>query len=112
GRDSLCVVMLGAAAWSFAYALELSAPTTSERELWGALKYVGVTVLPAAWLVFALQYTGRVERPRRSFLGALAIEPLVVLGLLSIPGTRELIRFYPPGRPQPIPTADAGVLYW
>jgi N-terminal 7TM region of histidine kinase len=54
GRNSLCVVMLAVAVSSFAYALELSAPTTSDRELWGALKYVGVTVLPAAWLVFAL----------------------------------------------------------
>src|SRR6478752_2589289 len=97
GRNSLCVAMLATAAWSFAYALELSAPTTSDRELWGALKYVGITVLPAAWLVFALQYTGRVGRPNRLFLGALIIEPLIVLGLLAVSGTRHLIRFYPPG---------------
>ncbi|HYB31746.1 MAG TPA: histidine kinase N-terminal 7TM domain-containing protein, partial [Solirubrobacteraceae bacterium] len=75
GRNSLCVAMLATAVWSFGYALELAAPTTSERELWGALKYVGVTTLPAAWLVFALQYTGRIGRPRRWFLGALTIEP-------------------------------------
>ncbi len=112
GRNSLCVAMLAAAVWSFAYALELSAPTTSDRELWGALKYVGVTALPAAWLVFALQYTGRVGRPSRLFLGALTIEPLVVLVLLAVPGTRHLIRVYPPGPAQPIPTVKAGVLYW
>jgi diguanylate cyclase (GGDEF)-like protein/PAS domain S-box-containing protein len=112
GRNSLCVAMLATAVWSFFYALELSAPTTSDRELWGALKYVGITVLPAAWLMFALQYTGRIGRPSRFFLGALTIEPLVVLVLLFVPGTRHLIRFYPPGPPQPIPTADAGVLYW
>jgi diguanylate cyclase (GGDEF)-like protein len=112
GRNSLCVVMLAVAVWSFAYALELSAPTTSDRELWGALKYVGITVLPAGWLVFALQYTGRVGRPSRPFLGALTIEPLVVLVLLVVPGTRHLIRFYPPGPAQPIPTVDVGVLYW
>ena len=104
--------MLATAAWSFAYALELAAPTTGGRELWGALKYVGITVLPPAWLVFALQYTGRVGRPNRWFLGALTIEPLIVLVLLAVPGTRHLIRFYPPGPPQPIPTADAGALYW
>ncbi len=112
GRNSLCVVMLATAVWSFAYALELSAPTTGERELWGALKYVGITVLPAGWLVFALQYTGRMGRLRWRYLGALAIEPLIVLALLAIPGTRHLIRFYPPGPPPPVPTANAGVLYW
>src|SRR5215467_8580144 len=73
GRNSLCVAILATAAWSFAYALELSAATRSDRELWGALKYIGITVLPAAWLVFALQYTGRVSRPSRSFLAALTI---------------------------------------
>jgi diguanylate cyclase (GGDEF)-like protein/PAS domain S-box-containing protein len=112
GRDALCLAMLATAAWSFAYALELSATDTSHRELWGALKYVGITVLPAAWLVFALQYTGRMGRPKAWFLGALAVEPVLVLGLLAAPGTRHLIRFYPPGRPQPIATAQAGTLYW
>ena len=112
GRNSLCVAILATAAWSFAYALELSAMTTSDRVLWGALKYVGITLLPAAWLVFALQYTGRMGRPSPRFIGALAIEPVVVLALLAVPGTRHLIRFYPPGPPQPIPTASAGTLYW
>src|ERR1700733_7762640 len=46
GRNSLCVVMVATAVWCFAYALELAAPGTGERELWGALKYVGITVLP------------------------------------------------------------------
>jgi diguanylate cyclase (GGDEF)-like protein len=108
GRNSLCVAMLATAVWSFAYALEVSATGTGHRELWGALKYVGVTVLPAAWLVFALQYTGRMGRPRGWFLGALAVEPLVVLALLADPTTRHLIRFYPSGAT----TASGGVLYW
>ena len=59
GRNALCIAMLATAVWSVAYAAELSATGTSHRELWGALKYVGVVVLPPAWLVFALQYTGR-----------------------------------------------------
>ena len=112
GRNSLCVAILATAVWSFAYALELAAMTTSDRVLWGALKYVGITLLPAAWLVFALQYTGRIGRPGPRFIAALAIEPVVVLALLAVPGTRHLIRFYPPGPPQPIPTASAGTLYW
>jgi diguanylate cyclase (GGDEF)-like protein/PAS domain S-box-containing protein len=112
GRNSLCLAILATAAWSFAYALELSAMTTGDRVLWGALKYVGITLLPAAWLMFALQYTGRIGRPSPRFIGALAIEPVAVLALLAVPGTRHLIRFYPPGPPQPIPTASAGTLYW
>jgi diguanylate cyclase (GGDEF)-like protein len=112
GRDALCLAMVATAVWSFAYALELSATGTGHRELWGALKYVGITLVPPAWLVFSLEYTGRIGRPSPRFLGALAIEPVVVLTLLAIPGTRHEIRFYPPGPPGPIPTASAGTLYW
>src|ERR1700735_703098 len=109
GRNSLYVVMVATAVWCFAYALELAAPITSDRELWGALKYIGITVLPAGWLVFALQYTGRMGRLSWRYLAALSIEPLIVLALLAIPGTRHLIRFYPPGPAAAVPTANAGV---
>jgi diguanylate cyclase (GGDEF)-like protein len=112
GRNSLCVAMVAAAVWSFAYALELSAMSTGNRELWGALKYVGVTAVPPAWLLFALQYTGRMGRPSARLLAGLAVEPVVVLALLAVPGTRHLIRSYPSGPPPSIPTANAGVLYW
>src|ERR1700744_2856166 len=74
GRNSLCVVMLATAVWAFAYALEVWAPTTGDRGLWGALKDVGITVLPDGWLVFALQYTGRMGRLRPRYLAALTIE--------------------------------------
>ncbi len=112
GRNSLCVAMVATAVWSFAYALELSAMSRGHRELWGALKYVGVTTVPPAWLMFALQYTGRTVRPSARLLAALTVEPVVVLALLAVPATRHLIRFYPPGPLQPIPTASAGALYW
>jgi len=112
GRNSLCVVLLAAAVWSFAYALELSASSLDARELWGALKYVGTTALPPAWLVFALQYTGRLAQPRPRLIGALAVEPLVVLTLLAIPATRSLIRSYPPGPLQAVPMPRLGAVYW
>ncbi len=112
GRNALCVAMLATAVWSCAYALELSATGTSHRELWGALKYVGITIVPPAWLTFALQYTGRMGRPSPWFVGMLAIEPVAVLALLAVAGTRHLIRVYPAGPPQPVPTANAGALYW
>ena len=112
GRNGLTVAILAAALWCFAYALELAAPTDAQREVWGAVKYTGVTALPPAWLVFALQYTGRLRRPGLRVLAALAIEPVAVLTLLIIPATRHLVRFYPPGRPQRIADASVGVAYW
>ncbi|MGZ4665028.1 MAG: putative bifunctional diguanylate cyclase/phosphodiesterase [Frankiaceae bacterium] len=113
GRNSLCVVLLAAAAWSLAYALELAAPSSSTvRVIGGDLQYVGTTVLPPAWLIFALQFTGRVARVGPRLLGALAVEPLVVLSFLACTPTRALIQSYPPGPPQPIPIPRLGVGYW
>ena len=112
GRASLCAVLLAAAVWCVAYALELVASGDS-RVLWGALKFIGTTLLPPAWLIFALQYTGRLTRPRRRLLAALAIEPALVLLLLAYSPTRSLIRSYPAEQLQAtLPTVRLGVAYW
>jgi diguanylate cyclase (GGDEF)-like protein len=112
GRTSLCVVLLAAAVWSFAYAFELASRTPESRDLWGAVKYVGPALLPPAWLVFALQYTGRLAHPRPRLLAALSVEPAVLLGLLAYPPTQALIRSYPPGPVQAVPMVREGSLYW
>jgi diguanylate cyclase (GGDEF)-like protein/PAS domain S-box-containing protein len=112
GRASLCAVLLAAAVWCLAYALELASSGES-RVLWGLLKFIGTTLLPPAWLIFALQYTGRLARPSRRMLPALAIEPALVLLLLAYPPTRSLIRSYPAGQLRvPLPTVHQGVAYW
>ena len=58
---SLAVLLTAAAWWGLFYAVELSTSTNdlATRSLWGDVKYVGVCVLPPAWLAFSLQYTGR-----------------------------------------------------
>ncbi len=111
-RASLCVVLLAAAAWCVAYALEL-ATSGDSRVLWGALKFIGTTLLPPAWLIFALQYTGRLARPGRRLLAALAVEPALVLALLAYSPTRSLIRSYPAAELRAtLPTVHLGVAYW
>jgi diguanylate cyclase (GGDEF)-like protein/PAS domain S-box-containing protein len=111
-RVSLCAVLLAAAVWSVAYALELVASGDS-RVLWGAVKFIGTTLLPPAWLIFALQYAGRLARPRRRLLAALAVEPALVLSLLAYSPTRSLIRSYPAEQLRArLPTVHLGVVYW
>ena len=111
GATSLCVVLAGAGWWCLAYALQLAAPTVDGAVLWGAVKYVGTTALPPAWFVFALQYTGRGRTGPRLY-AALCVEPLIVLGLLAVPRTRALIRYYPAGPSSPVPQPRLGAAYW
>ena len=110
---SLAVLLLSVAWWATAYALELSSHDIAVRGFWGEVKYVGITILPAAWLVFVLQYTGRGRLVTRRLLWLLAIEPAAVLTLLVIPGTRALIRYYTPETVnEEIPTVGSGPVFW
>src|SRR5215207_1927662 len=109
---SLLAVLTGAVWWSVCSALELSAGDLAGREYWGDLKYVGVVLLPPAYLAFVLQCSGHTRWPR--WLGpALALEPLAVLLLLAAAATHDLDRYYPPGATlATAQAAEAGPLFW
>jgi PAS domain S-box-containing protein len=108
---SLLAVLAGAVLWSVCSALELSAGDLAGREYWGDLKYVGVVLLPPAYLAFVLQCSGRTRWPR--WAGpALAVEPLAVLLLLAATATHDLVRFYPAEASIATQAAEAGPLFW
>ncbi|HEX5879956.1 MAG TPA: histidine kinase N-terminal 7TM domain-containing protein [Actinomycetota bacterium] len=108
----LLAVLLGAVLWSVCSALELSAGDLARREFWGDLKYVGIVLLPPAYLAFVLQCSGHTRWPR--WAGpVLALEPVAVLLLLAGAGTHDLVRFYPDGATvATAQAAEAGPLFW
>ena len=108
----LLAVLAGAVVWSVCSALELSADDLARRESWGDLKYVGVCLLPPAYLAFVLQCGGRTRWPR--WLGpVLALEPVAILLLLSFGATHDLVRYYPASAAAAASeVAEAGPLFW
>jgi len=107
----LLAVLAGAVVWSVCSALELSAGDLAAREAWGDLKYVGVCLLPPAYLAFVLACGGRTRWP--GWLGpALALEPLAVLLLLASERTHDLVRYYPADTAAAAEVAEAGPLFW
>ncbi len=82
GAAALAVLMAAGAVWAVAYTLSLGTADPSTRLFWGELKYLGIVAVPPAWLIFALQYTGREEWAPRRAAALLAIEPLVALVLV------------------------------
>jgi signal transduction histidine kinase len=108
----LLAVLAGAVVWSVCSALELSADDLAGRESWGDLKYVGVSLLPPAYLAFVLQCGGRTRWPR--WLGpVLALEPVAILLLLSFGATHDLVRYYPASAAAAASeVAEAGPLFW
>ena len=63
------VLLLAIAEWSLGYALELSSLDLSEKIFWGKVQYLGITVTPVAWFLFALQFAKREKwLTQRNFL--------------------------------------------
>ena len=81
GARAAAVLLLALAIWAFAYAYEIVSPSPSAKIVWAKIQYFGVATVPAAWLAFALQYTGRLRRLTLKLLVPLALEALLILVL-------------------------------
>ena len=102
---SLAGVMVGTMIWSLAYAVEV----VSSGTVWfyaGSLKYIGIGMIPAAWVSFTLFWTGRGHWVTPRLVIALLIEPVLILFILLVPGLQRLMRFEEDGG------IRTGSLYW
>jgi signal transduction histidine kinase len=106
------LVVLAAMQWSLAYALELGAGDPAGRQFWGDLKYVGICLLPPAWLAFVARYTGRTGWSNPAVGALLVIEPVAVLLLLANRATHDLIRFEAAAPAGGAAAVEAGPLFW
>lgn len=77
------ILMLGLTLWSIANSLELSATNLDGKVFFATLSYIGIVIVPAAWLVFVLEYTGRDSWLTRRNFALICIEPVIVLVLVN-----------------------------
>jgi len=82
GAVPFAVFNLGAAVWATAAAFAAASESTTWSYAWVYSQYFGILLVPTAWFAFALDYTGRDRWLTRKSVAALAIEPLVALGLV------------------------------
>jgi PAS domain S-box-containing protein len=76
------LLMVAGAEWILAYALELAGGDLATKIFWAKMKYVGIVIIPTAWLVFALQYTAREKWVTRRRAALLSVVPCVTLLLV------------------------------
>lgn len=74
GARALAALMIGAAIWSLADAIQMNALLLPDKVIWSKASYLGTVVVPVAWLAFAVAYTGRWPLSRLS-LALLSLEP-------------------------------------
>lgn len=61
------LMLLAAAWWTLTYGLELASTTLRQMMFFIRLEYLGISLIPAFWLLFSLEYTQQ-ERPVSSIL--------------------------------------------
>ena len=82
GNRTVVLIALAGAEWMVTYALELASVGVPAKIFWNQMQYVGIVIVPAAWLVFTLQYTSREKWLTLRTLILLSIEPLITLLLV------------------------------
>lgn len=55
------ILMMCSAVWAICYALELASYTLPQMLFWINLEYIGISFLPAAWMIFILKFLGKEE---------------------------------------------------
>ncbi len=81
GTRPAAVLLLAIAVWAIGYAYEVFMPTLPAKLFWARMQYPGVGVVPAAWLLFSLQYTGHIRRITPRMVILLGIEPVLLVAL-------------------------------
>jgi len=77
---------IGLTIWTFGNSAQLSLTTLSAKTFFLHITYVGITIVPPAWMLFCLAYTGRGKWITRRKLLLFLIEPIFVqIAILTNP---------------------------
>lgn len=79
GAVPLVALLAGQCWWSVFFIFELQARTLAGKILWSDVQWIGVVVIPVAWLAFALEYTGHDRYVTPKWLAALAVVPILTV---------------------------------
>lgn len=82
GATPFVVVLLSVMEWSLAYTAELLATGLGAKVFWAQVSYIGIVVLPVAWLLFALEYSGNAAWSGPRTVALLAVVPVATTALV------------------------------
>ena len=82
GATAFALLMAAAGEWALTYALSLTSVGKDIQLFWIKVRYIGIVIVPAAWLTFALLQTGYGKWVTQRNLILLTIEPLIILLLV------------------------------
>jgi signal transduction histidine kinase len=85
GADPLVLLLAGQCWWSATLIFRIEAATLNTKVFWVDVSWVGVAIIPVAWLLFSLEYAGYTEYTARKHILLYSIVPAITvfLGLTS-----------------------------
>lgn len=75
----IAISLIPVSIYEFGYAFEILCTSIEWVKFWIKVEYIGVSFLPVAWLMFALNFTGQKMRVKRNTLILLNIVPAITL---------------------------------
>ncbi|MAU13371.1 MAG: hypothetical protein CL607_26365 [Anaerolineaceae bacterium] len=115
GVVTFVVLALALAEWAICNAFEAYATDLATKYLFTQLSYIGIVLVPPAWIVFTLEYTNRQHWLTRRTLALLAIHPIAVLIFVA---TNPLHNLHwtsitlGTSAGYPIAVFERGILFW
>jgi len=85
GAVPLTILLVGQCWWSASLIFQLQATTLEAKIIWVNVSWIGVVLIPVAWMLFALEYTGRDQYIRPRYVGLLSFVPAITV-LLALTG--------------------------
>ncbi|MFB6256227.1 MAG: histidine kinase N-terminal 7TM domain-containing protein [Haloplanus sp.] len=79
GATPLVGLLLGQSWWSTCIIFRIRATTLESALLWMDFAWIGVVLIPVAWVLFALEYTGNDQYVRLRYVAFLSIVPAVTV---------------------------------
>jgi len=115
GIRSFSLLNISGAAYAFFYALEVSSETLQDMWFYYRLEYLGISFFSALFLLFAIRFSGEVEKVKKSGLIALFIIPFITLILVNTNDLHGLFlksKSISTSGPYPAFTFEPAVGYW
>lgn len=73
------IMMLGVTIWAFAYSFELAMTDLDSIMFWLRLEYIGISLIPALWVIFILQFTGNEKYLNSKTIALIYLMPVITL---------------------------------
>ena len=76
---TFAIMMLGVTIWAFAYSFELAMTDLESIMFWLRLEYIGISLIPALWIIFILQFTGNEKYLNSKTITLIYLMPVITL---------------------------------